>query len=73
MQVTITRPHSGAHDGLSEILNLEAHRMDEIIYLKKSDQKVPRPTKEDNNKVLSVVDGKPAWVSITKFGGTKNE
>ena len=47
--------------------------MDEIIYLKKSDQKVPRPTKEANNKILSVVDGKPVWVSITKFGGTKNE
>lgn len=47
--------------------------MDEIIYLKKSDQKVPMTTKEDNNKILSVVDGKPAWVLITKFGGTKNE
>ena len=41
--------------------------MSEIIYLKKSDQKVPRPTEKDNNKILSVVDGKPAWVPVTDF------
>ena len=41
--------------------------MSEVIYLKKSDQKVPRPTEKDNNKILSVVDGKPAWVPATNF------
>ena len=41
--------------------------MSEVIYLKKSDQKVPRPTEKDNNKILSVVDGKPAWVPVTDF------
>ena len=41
--------------------------MSEAIYLKKSDQKVPRPTEKDNNKILSVVDGKPAWVPVTDF------
>ena len=41
--------------------------MSEAIYLKKSDQKVPRSTEKDNNKILSVVDGKPAWVPVTDF------
>ena len=49
------------------LLNLEARKMSEVIYLKKSDQKVPRPTEKDNNKILSVVDGKPAWVPVTDF------